>query len=608
MACAGTGFSFGSALSMFGGMVGGLGGLSNFAPQLGSIVSSVPGAGNFLGSVGAVAGVTGPFSSIVTQLAGGANPLLQLTSQVDSFSSLGNAFNLGSGSVTGMLGAGFESIGDGGFGFADAFVNHSGELFGSSPLQMVQTLAGAEGFAAISSDIAGPISNALTSQFGGAISSLTQALPIDGNFGNFLGSAIPDMTSMVTNGLTNFMPNIAIPGFAGDMINLGNVFDMGDMRNFGNPGQIISKLLNQGAGGITGLDSAFGDIEFEVDSFSNLGSSQFNDVLTGAMKLITNPQMIANAQQMLGSNIPNMDSLADFMDLSKVLPVSFDDIIPDSMEAFKEELQSIDLGSITTAIQFGELVGNLQAVDLNLIKNFTDVIDPEAASVIAAKFLGGTGPNNSVSVSDIMGSVGGIVMKDNANLYSAAMKEMDRLGAFTEFNAINAQLQAGIAGSFTSGSKVYDTDVITDPAGITHETLDSFVAAKRAQLEAAVETIASGASGTSAEAWSGAFGTAKSAYTAMQNKILSEDIHAAKTDLHLEFRNNSTDNAYTFVSGLTDKVANPAMLALLQGMNDAEDDSNRFKEYAKSAIAEAQNMNLFDQFGILPRASKIQEI
>jgi len=207
-----------------------------------------------------------------------------------------------------------------------------------------------------------------------------------------------------------------------------------------------------------------------------------------------------------------------------------------------------------------------------------------------------------------MGSVGGIVMKDNANLYSAAMKEMDRLGAFTEFNAINAQLQAGIAGSFTSGSKVYDTDVITDPAGITHETLDSFVEAKRGQLEETLRDIAGGATGTSAEAWSGAFGTAKSAYTAMQNKILSEDIHAAKTDLHLEFRNNSTDNAYTFVSGLTDKVANPAMLALLQGMNDAEDDSNRFKEYAKSAIAEAQNMNLFDQFGILPRASKIQEI
>jgi len=608
MACAGTGFGFGSALSMFGGLVGGLGGFASFAPQLGSIVSSVPGAGNFLGSLGALGGATGPFSSLATQLAGGANPLLQLTSQVDSFSSLGSAFNLGSGSVTGMLGAGFESIGSGGFGFADAFVNHSGELFGSSPLQMIQTLAGSEGFAAISADIAGPVANALTSQFGGAISSLTQALPIDGNFGNFLGSAIPDMTSMVTNGLTNFMPNLSIPGFAGDMVNLGNVFDMGDMINFGNPGQIVGKLLSQGAGGITGLDSVFSDIEFEVDSFSNLGSSQFNDILTGAMKLVTNPQMIANAQQMLGSSIPNMDSLADFMDLAKVLPVSFDDIIPDSMEAFKEELQSIDLGSITSAVQFGELVGNLQAVDLNLIKNFTDVIDPEAASVIAAAFLGGTGPNNSVSVSDIMGSVGGIVMKDNANLYSAAMKEMDRLGAFDVFNTINAELQTGIAGGYTSGSKVYDTDVISDPSGITHETLDSFVEAKRGQLEAAIATIAGGATGTSAEAWSGAFGTAKSAYTTMQNKILSEDIHAAKTDLHLEFRNNSTDNAYTFVTGLQDKVTNPDMLALLKGMNDAEDSGNRFKEYAKSAIAEAQNTNLFDQLGIIPRSSKIVEL
>jgi hypothetical protein len=608
MACVVSGIRGGGfGLSMLGGLAGGFGGLANFGGGLSSIVSSVPGAGNFLGSLGALGGATGPFSSLATQLAGGANPLLQLTSQVDSFSSLGSAFNLGSGSITGMIGSGFSSIGGGGFGFADALANHAGELFGSSPLQMIQTLGASEGFAAMSMDIAGPVANALTSQFGTAIISLTQALPIDGNFGNFLGSAIPDMNAMVTNGLTNFMPNLSIPGFAGDMINLGSTFDMGDMLNFGNPGQLVGKLLAEGAGGITGLDSVLDEIGFDASIIANLGSSQFNDILSGALSQVTNPEMIANAQQMLGSAIPDMESLNDFMDLSKIMPASFASMVPDTIEQFRDEMQGIDIGSITLPTQFGSLIDNLQAVDFDIIKNFTDIIDPEAATAIASQYLGGTGMNGAVSVSDIMGSVGGIGIKDNAALYSKAMNEMSALGAFDDFNTINAQLQTGIAGGYTSGSKVYDTDVISDPAGITHETLDSFVEAKRGQLEAAVAAIASGASGTSAEAWSGAFGKAKSTYTSMQNKVLTEDVHQAKFDLHLEHRNNSPDNAYQFMAGLVDRVTDPATLALVQGMNEGEVET-KWKEYTKAAIAEAQNINQLDAYGILPRAAKIDEL
>ena len=602
--------SGGFGLSALGGLTAGLGGITNVAGPLSSVMSGLPAATAMASSIGAVAGAAGPFASIAAQVASSANlPLTQLTSGIGAggfLNSIGSAVNLGSGSITGMLGSGFESIG--GLSFADGLANHAGELFGSGPLQAMQSLAGAEAFSAISMDIAGPVANALTGQFGGAISSLTQALPIDGNFGNFLGSAIPDMNSMVTNGLTNFMPNLAIPDFAGDMLNLGSAFDMGDMANFGNPGQLVGKLLEQGAGGITGLDSVLNDLKFDPTIIANLGSGQFNDVMSGALSQITNPEMIANAQSMLGSNIPNMTSLNDFTNLSKIMPASFASMVPDTMEQFKGQLQGIDIGSITQPLQFGGLVNNLQAVDLDVIKNFTDVIDPDAATAIASSFLGGTGMNNSVSVGDIMGSVGGIGIKDNTAIYSKAMNEMDDLGAFASFKTINAQLQTGIAGGYTSGSGVYEIDVINDPVGIPHKTLDSFVAAKKEQLIEAVEDIASGASGASAEVWSGAFGKAKSSYTSMQNKILSEDVHAAKTDLHLEHRNESPDNAYQFMAGLTQKVTDPAKLALIQGMNEGEVGTNKFKEYMKGAIAEAQNINEYDKFGIIPRSARIQEV
>ena len=589
--------SGGFGFSAMGGIAGGMGGLANAAGPISSAISSVAPIAAQVASVSSLASVATALPSVAAIVSSGGNPLASVTSGLSgAMNSIGAATSLGTGSITGVLGSGFDSIG--GTSFAAGLTSHAGELFGSGPLQMIQTLGGAEAFSAISADIAGPMANALTGQFGGAISSITKALPLDGNFGNFLGSAIPDMNSLVTNGLTNFMPNLAIPGFAGDLVNLGSSFDLGDLTNFGNPGQLVGNLLNQGAGGITGLTAALGEVGLDTNLIANLASSEYNDILNDAMSRITNPEMIANAQAMLGSNIPGLKSMADFTDLSKILPTSFNDIIPDTIDQFREEIQAVDIGSISIPKDLGNLVGSLQTVSFDAIKDFTDVVDPEAALQIASDFLGGSGTNSAVTVTDIIGSVGGVGIKAANTAYQTAMAEMDDLGAFGNYNTLQSQMQAGIAGSYTTGSGTYGVDTIEDPEGGSYDDLDAFVAAKKSQIEAEVSNIANNST------WSGAFGAAKSNFTTMQNKILTEDINQAKTDLHLAYRNNAPDNAYSFIAGLTDKVADPDKLALIQGMTDANPD-NKWKEYMQGATAEAQNINQMEAYGIIPRASKI---
>jgi len=587
----------GFGFSAMGGIAGGMGGLANAAGPISSAISSVAPVAAQVASVSSLASVTTALPSVAAIVSDGGNPLASVTSGLSgSMNSIGAATSLGTGSITGVLGSGFESIG--GTSFAGGLTSHAGELFGSGPLQMIQTLGGAEAFSAISTDIAGPMANALTGQFGGAISSISKALPVDGNFGNFLGSAIPDMNALVTNGLTNFMPNNAIPGFAGDLVNLGSAFDLGDLTNFGNPGQLVGNLLNQGAGGITGLTTALGDVGLDTNVIANLSSSEYNDVLNDAMSRITNPEMIANAQAMLGSNIPGMTSMADFTDLSKVMPTSFAGMTPDTMEQFRGEIQAVDIGSISKPKDLGNLVGSLQTVSFDTIGTYTDVVDPDAAVQIASDFLGGTGTNNAVTVTDIMGSVGGVGIKAPNTAYQTAMAEMNELGAFDTYNTLQAQMQAGIAGSYTTGAGTYGVDTIEDPGGASHDDLDSFVSTKISQIEVEVSNIANNST------YSGAFGTAKSNFTTMQNRILTEDINQAKTDLHLAYRNNAPDNAYSFIAGLTDRVADPDKLALIQGMTDANPD-NKWKEYMQGATAEAQNINQMEAYGIIPRASKI---
>jgi len=590
-------------ISAIGGLSGNVVGqaLGNTGIDIASKISNVAGVQDFTSVLTTMSGVATGSGSVADLVTASLNPLEKLTAGIlPDFETV--AASIGGGALSGALGADF-STGLSGLAntFGGALSKHTGDLFGDSPIQMIQAMGMAEGFASISSAVAGPYSNALTQSFGKAISSINGALPIDGNFGNFLGDAIPNLNATVNNGLTNFMSNASIPNFAEDLSNLGSSFDLGDISNFGNLGQVADNLLKNGAGDITGLTQAFEEVNFDAfGDVVNLSNPEFNDILGNAMSRITNPEMIADAQKMLGSNIPNLTSMADFGDLSKVLPTSFSSIIPDNFDEFRTELQSIDLGSMSTPKQFGDLLTNLKMVDLPNISEITNVVDPDAALQVAAKFLGGTGPNGAVTVSDIMGTVGGIGINTESIIYETAMEGLENNGAFATTRAIFSELSTGIAGGYTTGDGAYDTDTINDPRGGNHDDLDAFVTAKKAQLETAFADIFNDSS------ISGTVANATTAYTAMQRKLLTEKNLFDKIDMHLDLRNDDPQNAFNFVSDLQQKATDDRF-DLIKGMIDSADD-NKFRDYMDAALAEAKNITFLQDFGINPRTAEIIEL
>ena len=46
-------------------------------------------------------------------------------------------------------------------------------------------------------------------------------------------------------------------------------------------------------------------------------------------------------------------SLADFTDLSKIMPASFASMVPDTIEQFRDEIRAVDIGSISRPKDFG---------------------------------------------------------------------------------------------------------------------------------------------------------------------------------------------------------------------------------------------------------------
>jgi hypothetical protein len=239
-------------------------------------------------------------------------------------------------------------------------------------------------------------------------------------------------------------------------------------------------------------------------------------------------------------------------------------------------------------------------VDLPNISEITNVVDPDAALQVAAKFLGGTGPNGAVTVSDIMGTVGGIGINTESIIYETAMEGLENNGAFATTRAIFSELSTGIAGGYTTGDGAYDTDTINDPRGGNHDDLDAFVTAKKAQLETAFADIFNDSS------ISGTVANATTAYTAMQRKLLTEKNLFDKIDMHLDLRNDDPQNAFNFVSDLQQKATDDRF-DLIKGMIDSADD-NKFRDYMDAALAEAKNITFLQDFGINPRTAEIIEL
>ena len=614
MSCAGMGLSF-TGLSAVGGMLGGSG-LANMASNVANAVSGagggivgamssnlstiansvVPGAG----SIGAIASVAS--GSGLTDVQG--NPITALT----GLSTAGPGLmatagkNVLSGALTGATGSGFSL----GSNFISSMTGHASELFGTGPIQMSQMLGIAEGFAGTSLDLAAPVFTALQSEFGINPAAISQVFPAGGDFGNFLGSAISDLQGAVTNGISTLVTDVSfLPDFASDLANMGTAFNLGDISNFGNPGQLINAILENNAGGITGITDILQTVGINPNAGINLASPEFNDVLNEALSTITDPRLIQNAQSILGSQLQGLESLADFTDLPKVMQASFDNIPFDNFNQLAGQLANTELGTISKPTELASLVQNTVTANLGSIAGTTKVIDSNAIDRIQDAFMRGTGQYGNITTEDIAGSIGGIAIKPSGNIVAAGLNILEEASLFDDLRSRYNELQTGVSTlSYLDNPDSSLATAIIDPFdSYSHASLDSFVGRKREQIDAELASIASNSS------FSSTFANMETEYRKMQQKIVDEKYFATKVDLQLDLRNEDAINAYYFGDSMQQRVNDPGTIPMVEGMAEASVERNDYYgEYWRAFIAECKNKDARLPYDTRWIAERIEEV
>lgn len=134
------------------------------------------------------------------------------------------------------------------------------------------------------------------------------------------------MDSLITGSFSQVSE--AFGAFGGDLSNLGNLIDMNNLPNLGDPSALVRQLASVG-GVVPSVESALRSTGIDSLQLSLLGTGVPTDISASANKLLyENMTQITGSdlqqvKNVLGVTTPGINTMADLLDPVKILPNSF---------------------------------------------------------------------------------------------------------------------------------------------------------------------------------------------------------------------------------------------------------------------------------------------
>jgi len=556
-------------------------------------------------------GLTEGTKELVALTKAEANGHIQLTADVKaaggSVDTLCNRDISGSGAFTGVVPAIYTSTVGAGLGM-DRISAHANLMFGTSPIQMAQTFFIANSLVSSSKRVSASLlalRNGI--EFGKLPNADSLEYPEDGVFPYYLGEGYPDLQAVVTNGVSTLVTEASQENFtllAQDITNLGTVFNLQDIANFGNPGQVIQALNTKDAVAVTGLDQVLAGVGIDPSAIYNIADPQYNVLVQQILDMITVPALLTNAQSLLVTNI-DLEKLGDYTDFDKIFKNSKDIITFSSMAEFRLKLQAIELGRMENLTQLANYISRVTTVDLPTIDNITNFVRRDYIDSLVAKFLGGTGPNENITLVDMIGSLGAVGLTTPASNYRTAMKALYDAGELTTIQTHLTQFAAGMGGAYTTVVVVGPPAEIsiTDPSGISiaqgpeADVYASYQSAKIGQIETDCANLMSRRNVNSD------IQSAIDSWNTLLKKIFDEKDFQSRIDMNYDIRTDFSDNALNFIMGLRGTINDDGKKSIITGMiNQAIKDGDVGGEYLRAYLKELENKEVANDFDIRWRA------
>ena len=134
------------------------------------------------------------------------------------------------------------------------------------------------------------------------------------------------MDNLITGGFSQVSE--AFGALGEDLGNLGNLIDMDNLPNLGEPAALVKQLASVG-GLVPGVENALRTAGIDSGSIASLATGSFADIGDSANKLLYDGLTrvtgtdLAQVKNVLGVRTTGIDSMADLLNPAKILPTSY---------------------------------------------------------------------------------------------------------------------------------------------------------------------------------------------------------------------------------------------------------------------------------------------
>jgi hypothetical protein len=271
-----------------------------------------------------------------------------------------------------------------------------------------------------------------------------------------LGIGVTDFASSLNNGLTADEINLLGKGLR----NFGTAFDIKNYGRLYDPFVFVTNLIAQGL-----LSKDWHSI------YVSTRSTDTESDLMKALALVTGPDLY-NIIEKTGIQLPYptlVTNLAHLLELSRIFPADSLLVIPAGTMTGLSVLLSNIGGTYSSFIEFADMIDSLSVPSIPYLNAYTQVIPDVEYNRLSAKLGSGKGADTNPLVTDMMGSVAGVVHTTAlANISSALTSTI----TYTEAQTLSTTLADLYTACGTGNITFIDSNIaLTWTAANTFTTL-----------------------------------------------------------------------------------------------------------------------------------------
>jgi hypothetical protein len=471
-----------------------------------------------------------------------------------------------------------------------------------------------------------------------------------------LGNTFSTMTVLTTGSVSDVNTDLVL--FAQDLKNLGLTWNLRNLNYLGYPWALLEQIISQ-VGLLPELINRFTNNGVSTAQLSQLTQSatlEVNDKIYQTMKTVTGP-LLQQVLIMLDVTTPGLLTMADLLNPAKSLPNSYQDLtirIPDgtSEVPFNTALINVYLSSNTVnsnlltqfssdtlyqdltkvipadqALANRALSSSLQQIknifaptlsnfadavllvetnqDLTIIESLSQPIPTDVRNSLNTLLATGTGPNNSITLFDMIGVVTGIPYAELYQEIGAGVTALQSTGALSTLTdsstGVWTVMQNALAGDYDEEVPPVDpadpsTWIVVIPSPLpgagTYADLDSaFATGLIPAAESLIGDIVTSNVEISAEL--------NSAVSSVVNLLITEKQNFALLDLNLtELTANDRGSVMSLGFSLHDIGTDVGVSGASAYFGAIADRSNLYGQAILAAMREGRNIQTLNSVSI----------